>query len=199
SWKATNFFWKTLEQKNAFFSSTKFKPAKKGKVETGAVLTGKVFIGKNSLVKNGSRIEGPAFIGENCVVGPGAFIRPYSFISNKCVVGNSSEVKNSLMLSGSAAPHFNYVGDSVVGQNVNLGGGTILANYRFDAKPVKVILAGGLKVSSGTTKLGCFIGANSKTGANVTINPGIIIGKNCLVYPGLVVKKNLRDNAVLKD
>ena len=103
------------------------------------------------------------------------------------------------MLKGSAAPHFNYVGDSVVGQNVNLGGGTMLANYRFDAKAVKVTLTGGLKVSSGLNKLGCLIGRNSKTGANVVINPGVILGKNCLVFPGIVVKKNLRDNTVLKE
>lgn len=198
-WKVTNFFWKTLAQKNAFLSSSKFKKAKLGKVEKGVEIVGKVFVGKNSLVKNGSRIEGPAFIGENCVIGPSAYIRANSFISDKCIVGNSSEVKNSLLLEASAVPHLSYVGDSILCQNVNLGGGTMLANYRFDAKTVKVKVTGGLKVSSGTSKLGCLIGANSKTGANVVINPGVIIGKNCLVYPGVVVKENLKDNSILRE
>lgn len=83
---------------------------------------------------NGSYIEGPVIIGEECKIGPNCYIRPYTSIGDKCHIGNACEIKNSIIMNNSNIPHQNYVGDSIIGENCNLGAGTKIANLRFDRK-----------------------------------------------------------------
>ncbi|MFW9941226.1 MAG: bifunctional sugar-1-phosphate nucleotidylyltransferase/acetyltransferase, partial [Candidatus Thorarchaeota archaeon] len=135
-----------------------------GDVEDNVQILGNVHIGKNSNVKSGSYIQGPCYIGENTLIGPNAFIRPYTSIGDNCHIG-ISEVKNSLIFSNTKVPHFNYVGDSIICENVNLGAGTKTSNLRFDNKSVKVNIEGKL-IDSGRKKLGAFIGPNVQTGIN---------------------------------
>ena len=113
-----------------------------GDVEKNTLINGNVIIGKNSKILSGSYIEGPVVIGENCKIGPNCYIRPFSSIGNNCHIGNACEIKNSIILDKSNAPHQNYVGDSIIGENCNLGAGSKVANLRLAKKNIKVILNG---------------------------------------------------------
>ncbi|PIN84869.1 MAG: hypothetical protein COV47_05225 [Candidatus Diapherotrites archaeon CG11_big_fil_rev_8_21_14_0_20_37_9] len=152
-----------------------------GEIEDFVAVQGIFSLGKNSVVKNGTRIEGNVFIGKNCTIGPNAFLRNGTIIADNCHIG-TSEVKNSIILSGSKVPHFSYVGDSVIGRNCNLGAGTKIANLRHDNANVKVFLS-GKTIDSGTRKLGALLFDNVKTGVNSAINCGCILPKGSLVMP----------------
>ena len=193
-WSGIEFYYHYLDA-NAFALRELMRPAIEGEVEDGAVLKGKIFVGKGTTVRATSRIEGPAFIGENCVIGPHAFIRSGTTIEDHCHVG-SSEIKNSIVMSYSNAPHYTYVGDSVICEDVNLGAGTTTANLRFDDAPIPVFdPKSGEKISSGRRKLGCVIGAQTRVGINASINCGVAIGRKCRIYPHTLVKTNLPDES----
>lgn len=167
-----------------------------GTIESGAVVQGKLFLGKGSVIRAGTRVEGPAYIGENCLIGPNAFIRRGSVIENNCHVG-TCEIKNSVVMNGANVPHFSYVGDSVLCEDVNLGAGSMIANLRFDNEPILVHFKQG-SVDSGRRKLGAAIGSGTKVGVNCSINCGVLIGHNCRIYPGVQVKHNLDNETVFK-
>jgi NDP-sugar pyrophosphorylase family protein len=124
-------------------------------------------------------IEGPCYIGKNCRIGHGAYIRPYTFLSEGSLVGHASEVKHSIFLQGARAPHFCYVGDSILGREVNLGAGTKCANVRFDEKPV-FLQRKGERLFTGRKKMGAVIGDFAKTGCNVVLQPGTILEKHAI-------------------
>ena len=161
-----------------------------GEVEEGATLKGPVVVGKGSVIKNGSYIEGPVFIGENCRIGPNCFIRAYTCIGNNCSVGNAVEVKNSVVMSGSKINHLSYIGDSVIGEGVNIGAGTITANLRHDGKEVHCIVK-GKKVSTGRRKLGAIISDSVKTGIKTMFYPGRKVWPEKTTLPGEVVKRDI--------
>ncbi|MFX1327847.1 MAG: bifunctional sugar-1-phosphate nucleotidylyltransferase/acetyltransferase [Promethearchaeota archaeon] len=165
-----------------------------GKIEENVHIYGNVYIGKNTNIKSGSYIQGPCYIGENSLIGPNTFIRPYSSIGDNCHIG-SSEIKNSMLFSGSNAPHFNYVGDSIICENVNLGAGSKISNVRFDDKSVKVSIEGKL-VDSGRRKLGAFIGPNSQTGINASIMCGKKIGENSIIGAHTLVNEDVAPNSL---
>jgi len=154
-------------------------------VEKNTTIKDKVIIGKNSVIKSGSYIEGPVVIGENCKIGPNCYIRPYTTIGNECHIGNACEVKNSIVLNNSNIPHQNYIGDSIIGENCNLGAGTKVANLRLDKKNISVIL-NGKKLDTKRRKLGLIMGDFVQTGINSMMNVGSIIGNNCYVGPGTI-------------
>ncbi|BAA31052.1 bifunctional sugar-1-phosphate nucleotidylyltransferase/acetyltransferase [Pyrococcus horikoshii] len=181
--------WDLLEV-NEYILKTKLKHNIRGTVEEGATIIPPVEIGEGTIVRSGSYIIGPVKIGKNCRIGPNCFIRPYTSIGDNCHIGNAVEVKNSIIMDNSNAPHLNYVGDSIIGENTNLGAGTITANLRHDNKTVKVEIKGNLE-DSGRRKLGAIIGHNVKTGINVSIYPGRKIGSGALVGPGVIVDKNI--------
>jgi len=183
-------YWEFLEKMEEMTAKQEYKCL--GKIEDNVVIEGNVFLGKNSVIKSGTRIEGNVLIGENCVIGPNAYLRKNAIIGNNCNVINS-EVKNSIILHNTKIPHFAYVGDSVIGENVNLGAGTKIANLRFDDKTIKVSIF-GKRADSKRRKLGALVGSNTKTGINSSINCGKIVGRNCRIFPGTTVKKNLVDN-----
>jgi bifunctional UDP-N-acetylglucosamine pyrophosphorylase/glucosamine-1-phosphate N-acetyltransferase len=191
-WNDVAFFWNYLDV-NYYALENLMQPKIEGEVEEGVVIKGRVFVGKNTLVRSGVRIEGPAFIGEKCIIGPHSFIRPGSTIEEKCHIG-SSEVKNSIIMSKSNAPHYTYVGDSVVCEDVNLGAGSTTANLRFNNASIFATDAkSGQKIDSGRRKLGCVIGAGTRVGINASINCGVAIGRKCHVYPHTFVKNDLPD------
>ncbi len=194
-WSGIEFYYHYLDA-NAFALRELMAGGIEGEIEEGATVKGRVFIGKGSVVRATSRIEGPVFVGENCVVGPHAFLRPGTTVEDHCHIG-SSEIKNSILMSYANAPHYTYVGDSVVCEDVNLGAGTTTANLRFDDAPIPLFdpKSGG-KISSGRRKLGCVIGAQTRVGINASINCGVAIGRRCRVYPHTLVKTNLPDESV---
>lgn len=178
------FFWELLLDAEKLL---KEMPSKKlGKIEKNVHVEGKVFLCKGAVIKSGTRIEGNVFVGENSVVGPNAFLRGFVVLGKDCFVG-TSEVKSSVFLDHSRAPHFNYVGDSLVGENVNLGAGTKIANLRHDNQNVFAKI-NGKKVDSGRRKLGALIGSNTKTGVNSSVNCGVIVPNNSKIMPNEFVK-----------
>jgi bifunctional UDP-N-acetylglucosamine pyrophosphorylase/glucosamine-1-phosphate N-acetyltransferase len=160
--------------------------AVEGEVEVGAMLRGKVFLGKGSVIRSGSYVEGPVYIGRGCVVGPNAFLRSYATLGDRCRVGSAVEIKNSILMEEAKVPHLSYVGDSIIGRGCNLGAGTKVGNLRLDGKEVKMRIKGEL-LGTGRRKFGCVLGDNVKTGLNVMINAGRKIGNDSMIGPGVVV------------
>lgn len=146
------------------------------------VNAGQISIGKGSVVEPGAYIEGPCWIGENCTVRHGAYIRGNVITGNRCILGHDSEFKHSILLNGSQAAHFAYVGDSILGNHINLGAGTVCANLKLDRTSVAIKIDGD-RIDTGLRKLGAILGDNAQTGCNAVLNPGTIFGKGALCYP----------------
>ncbi len=144
--------------------------------------SGKPLIGKGTIIKENVVIEGPCIIGDNCIIGPNAYLREGVIIGDNVRIGFSVEIKHSIIMNGSSVPHLNYVGDSIIGSNVFLGGGTLCANFRFDEKNITVKL-NNKKYDTGLQKLGAIIGDYSKTAAGAVLNPGTFLEKHCTVFP----------------
>ncbi|OYT59711.1 MAG: nucleotidyl transferase [Desulfurococcales archaeon ex4484_217_1] len=168
-----------------------------GVVEGNVNIKGKVIIGKNTIIRSGTCIEGPVFIGENCSIGPNSYIRPYTVLGNHVKIGASCEIKASTIMNHTHIPHLSYVGDSVIGEHVNFGAGTITANLRLDDKTVKVTLK-GRRIDSGRRKLGAFVGDYVKTGINVSLMPGVKIGPYTWIAPGLVIYEDIPPYSFVK-
>ena len=141
-----------------------------------------IFIGEGTVVEEGAKILGPAIIGKNCSISHTAFIRENCIIGDNAYVGHAVEIKNSVILNNSRVPHLSYVGDSIIGNNVNLGGGAKTANFRLDKRNVLVKI-GDRKIETGLAKFGAILGDNVSIGLNVVLNPGTILGKDSIVYP----------------
>ncbi|MFW9989897.1 MAG: bifunctional sugar-1-phosphate nucleotidylyltransferase/acetyltransferase [Candidatus Odinarchaeota archaeon] len=176
------------------FLLDKLKKEINGNVEENVKIQGEVFIGKGTIIKSGSYIQGPCFIGENNLIGPNAFLRPYTSIENDCHIG-TSEIKNSIIFSNSAIPHFNYIGDSIICSNVNLGAGTKLSNLRFDRNTIKMKIKDKL-IDSYRKKLGAIIGPNSQTGINVSIMCGKKVGENSIIGAHTIVNEDVAPNTL---
>jgi len=166
-----------------------------GNIEDGAHLIGPVTVAENARIRSGAYIEGPAFIDEESDVGPNCYIRPHTSIGKRVRIGNACEIKNSIIMDNVHIGHLSYVGDSIIGENCNLGAGTITANYRLDGKTVKMMVKGEV-VDSGKRKLGAILGDNVKTGINALFMPGVKVGVNSWVGPNLTVTRDLPSNKI---
>ncbi len=143
-----------------------------------------VFIGEGTVVEHGAMIKGPAWIGANCHVRNGCYVRENVVVGDNAVLGNSCEFKNCLLFNGVQVPHFNYVGDSILGHKSHLGAGVILSNVKLDHGEITVENADGGRVGSGLRKFGAILGDHAEVGCNAVLNPGSVIGRNSMVYPG---------------
>ncbi|MFH1350154.1 MAG: glucose-1-phosphate thymidylyltransferase [Pseudomonadota bacterium] len=141
-----------------------------------------IYIGKGSVVEPGALIKGPTIIGNHTEVRQGAYIRGNCLIGNRCVVGHTTEVKSSIMLDDAKAGHFAYIGDSILGNDVNLGAGTKLANLKIVDVEMKLRIEGRV-YETGLRKLGAILGDKTETGCNSVTSPGTLLGKGSLVYP----------------
>ena len=148
---------------------------------------GPVFIHLEAKIGSNVRIEGPAYVESGVEIRHSAYLRPGTYLCSGCVVGHSSEVKNTIMMPSSKAPHFNYVGDSILGTGVNLGAGTKISNVRLDRGTVPIGLPGGNRIDSELKKLGALIGDKSELGCNVVTNPGAVIAPGSAIPPNRVV------------
>jgi UDP-N-acetylglucosamine diphosphorylase / glucose-1-phosphate thymidylyltransferase / UDP-N-acetylgalactosamine diphosphorylase / glucosamine-1-phosphate N-acetyltransferase / galactosamine-1-phosphate N-acetyltransferase len=156
-------------------------------IMAGAVLSGtRIQLGKGVLVEPGAFIKSPAIIGDYTEVRQGAYLRGYTLVGARCVVGHVTEVKHSIFLDDAKAGHFAYVGDSILGKNVNLGAGTKLANLRFIKGEIQVRTPDG-PVGTSLTKMGAILGDEVQTGCNSVTNPGTLLGRNSLVLPNTTV------------
>jgi len=156
-----------------------------------------IFIGEGTIIEEGAMIKGPAIIGKNCFIGHGAYIRPCCLLADNVSIGHASEVKNSIILSGSAVAHLNYIGDSILGHKVNIGGGAKTANFRLDGKTIPVKIR-DQKIDTGLTKFGAILGDETKIGVNAVLNPGTVLGKRVFVYPLQLVFGTHENNSVIK-
>ena len=191
-WSDIGLPWQLLEANSYLLDNIDSKIL--GTIEENVNISGNVHIGKDTVIKAGTTIQGPCFIGENNLIGPNAFIRPYTFIHNDCHIG-MSETKNSIVLSNTAIPHFNYVGDSIICEKVNLGAGTKISNLRFDDDSVKVNIRGEL-IDSKRRKLGSIIGPGVKTGINASIMCGKIIGEGARIGAHTLVLEDVAPNTL---
>ncbi len=160
-----------------------------GDVDADATLRGDVRVEAGAVVEPGVVIEGPAHIGADCHIGPNAYIRGATSLGPGVRVGHGVEVKNSVVMAGSAIPHLTYLGDSVLGRNVNLGAGTTVANLRHDGENVQLTVKGD-RVDTGRRKFGVVCGDEVKTGVNCSLNPGVTLGTGVTVEPGATVRRD---------
>ena len=140
-----------------------------------------VLIGKNVKIYPTATIEGPTIIGSGSEIRPGAFIRGSVITGENCILGNSSEFKNCILLEKIQAPHYNYVGDSVMGNFTHLGAGSICSNLKTDKKPI--VIHGDKEYNTGLRKIGAILADYADVGSGCVLNPGTVIGKNTSVYP----------------
>ena len=166
-------------------------------IMAGAVLMGgAISLGRGVLVESGAMIKSPTVIGPGSEVRQGAYIRGYCLAGAGCVLGHVTEIKHAIFLDHAKAGHFAYVGDSILGNRVNLGAGTKLANLRFTAGSVKVKSPQG-HIDTGLRKIGAILGDDVQTGCNSVTNPGTILGKKSFVMPNRTVSSGVYRNVTL--
>ncbi len=184
----------------------------------GTSIGERVIIGAGTVVEPGAMIKGPAIIGKNCQIRHNAYLRENVLIGDDCVVGNSSELKNALLFNGAQVPHFNYVGDSILGAKAHLGAGVICSNLKSlpgnvtiqSPKPKAQNPDGSAHTSvtwdiefetldTGLRKFGALVGDGAEVGCNAVLNPGSIIGRGAIIYPGVNWRGFLPANNITKN
>ena len=184
-WLPITYPWHLLDINKRLLAQIKFK--NDGKIEPGVTIHGAVQVGKGTIIKSGAYIEGPVMIGENCTIGPNCYIRGETALGDNVKIGNAVEVKNTIVGNKTSIGHLSYVGDSIIGEHVNFGAGTIAANLRHDGNTIQSHVGKAL-VDSGRRKLGTIIGDGVHTGVHSSIYPGRKLWPNTTTAPGEVVK-----------
>ncbi len=173
--------WSALGKIGGYLQA-RLKPAVHAQVAATAFVGPEVYLGEGTVVEPNAVIKGPAWIGNNCQVRAGCYIRENVIVGDGAVLGNSCEFKNCVIFDGCEVPHFNYVGDSVLGYKAHLGAGVVLSNVRLDRGEVHVIDGTG-RLPTGLCKFGAVIGDQAEVGCNSVINPGSILGRRSIVFP----------------
>ena len=173
--------WEALSKISTYLQF-RLKPGIFGKLIGKPFISGAVYIGRGTIIEHGAMIKGPAWIGEGCEIRNGAYIRENVVVGNGVVLGNSCEFKNCLIFDEAQIPHFNYVGDSILGHKAHLGAGAILSNVRLDRAPISVATS-EKSIDTGLKKFGAIIGDRAEIGCNSVLSPGSIIGRDTIIYP----------------
>jgi len=177
------FAWEALKKIGAYLEEN-LRPGLHNHCEGVAYIGERVFIGEGTVVEDGVMIKGPAIIGRNCQIRHNAYLREQVIIGDDCVVGNSCELKNSFLFNRAMAPHFNYVGDSILGYRAHLGAGATISNVKLVPGNVHV-RHDGESHDTGLRKFGALVGDQADIGCNTVLNPGTIIGRRAVVYPNM--------------
>jgi bifunctional UDP-N-acetylglucosamine pyrophosphorylase/glucosamine-1-phosphate N-acetyltransferase len=188
-WLSIGYPWDLLDANHHMLSGIR-ESGVFGEIEPGVTIKGNVCIGQGTVVKSGTYIEGPVYIGKNCIIGPDAYLRQDSVIEDECRI--RTEVKNSVVMRGSKAQHHGYIGDSVIGENVNIAAGVIMSNRRHDRQNHKVVV-NGKRIDTGRGFLGAFIGDDVRTGVGTLIYPGRKIWPGKTTLPGQVIDRDIMD------
>ena len=189
--------WEVLECMDRYLTKTP------GKIEVEIPSTvylanrERISIGEGTIIEPGAYIQGPVIIGPHNTIRHGAYIRGNVITGNGCVIGHSTEVKNSIFLNRATAAHFNYVGDSILGNRVNLGAGVKLANFRLDQKTVSIYFR-GVSRSTQLRKLGAIIGDEAQLGCNAVTNPGTLIGPRAFCFPCTLIRGFVAPQTIYK-
>ena len=195
------FVWEALERLSDYLKGQKL-----GKIEVDIpssvhlIHPELISIGSGTVVEPGAYIQGPCIIGSNCQIRHGAYIRGDLIVGEACVIGHNTEIKHSILLDRASAAHFNYVGDSILGNGVNLGAGVKCANLKLDHSPISIFFD-GKRYDTGLKKLGAIIGDGAQLGCNSVTNPGLLMGRQAMVYPcvnvhGYIPEKGREKGAV---
>lgn len=156
-----------------------------------------IWIAKSATVAPTAYINGPTIIGKDAEIRHCAFIRGNAIVGEGCVVGNSTELKNVILFNKVQVPHYNYVGDSILGYSSHMGAGSITSNVKSDKKLV-VVKDGTEKIETGLKKFGAMLGDNVEVGCGSVLNPGTVIGKNSNIYPLSSVRGVVAENSIYK-
>ena|ERR1043166_5484293 len=156
-----------------------------------------VVIGEGTVVEDGAVIKGPAIIGRNCEIRHNAYIRENVIIGDGCVIGNATELKNAFLFNQAVAPHFNYVGDSILGHKAHIGAGVVLSNFKSLAGNVTVEFD-SRSLDTGLRKFGALLGDFAEVGCNSVLNPGSIVGRHSVIYPATNWRGVLPSNRIVK-
>ncbi len=165
-------------------------------IEGYSLLSPGVLIGKNVKIYPTATIEGPCIIGSGSEVRPGAFIRGSVITGENCVIGNSSELKNCILLDKVQVPHYNYIGDSILGNKSHTGAGTVCSNLKTDGK--NVVIHGDEDIETGLRKIGGILADGADVGCGCVLNPGTVIGRNTSVYPLTSVRGVIESDSIVK-
>lgn len=157
-----------------------------------------VWIHRTAEIFPNNYIEGPCIIGPGTQVRPGAFIRGKALVGENCVVGNSTELKNVILFDNVQVPHYNYVGDSVLGYKAHMGAGAVTSNVKQDKTPVTVRTEEG-RVETGLKKFGAMLGDHVEVGCNSVLNPGTVVGRNSRIYPLSSVRGFVPEGHIFKN
>jgi NDP-sugar pyrophosphorylase family protein len=188
--------WEALERLTDYLRSV-LRPGIRGEVEEGAHIDGEVEIAEGARVEAGAYIRGPALIGPGSEVRHGAYLRGNVLTGADCVIGHASECKQAILLDRARAPHFAYVGDSILGNDVNLGAGTRLANFKIVPGTVAVRHPDGKRVDTGLRKLGAVLGDGVQIGCNAVTSPATVIGRDSIVYPNAALQGTVPPGSVV--
>jgi len=161
----------------------RLKPAIHGRQIGRPFISNAVYIGHDTVIEQGAMVRGPAWIGDNCTIRAGCYIRENVIVGHGVVLGNSCEFKNCILFDEAQVPHFNYVGDSILGFQAHLGAGVILSNVRLDKNEVTIRTKENI-TPTGLKKFGAIIGDQAEIGCNSVLNPGSLIGRRSIIYPG---------------
>ena len=189
--------WEALKKIDGYLTAN-LKPALNNQCEGRAFIGEKVFIGHDTVVEDGVMIKGPAIIGQGCRIRHNAYIRENVIIGSGCVVGNSSELKNALLFNGAQVPHFNYIGDSILGHKAHLGAGVKISNVKLLPGNIEVEIDGA-PFDTGLRKFGALLGDGAEVGCNAVLNPGSILGRGAVVYPNVFWRGILPANMIAKN
>jgi NDP-sugar pyrophosphorylase family protein len=192
-----NYAWEALNKLKAYVEAN-CHPGLQNRCEGVAFIGDRVFIGEGTVVEDGAMIKGPAIIGRNCEIRHNAYIRENVIVGDDCVVGNSCELKNSLLFNRVTVPHFNYVGDSILGYEAHTGAGVILSNVKSLPGNVTVE-ANGQRIDTGLRKFGALLGDGVEVGCNSVLNPGSVIGRGSVIYPATNWRGVLPANQIAKN
>ena len=167
-------------------------------VMQGAIVGGDVILGENVVVEPNAYVKGPAVIGDGTEIRHGAYVRDHAVIGRNCIIGHSTEVKHSILMDGVSAGHWNYIGDSILGFDVNLGAGTKLSNKKIVKTDIIIRDLNGNPYPARQQKLGAIIGDGTQVGCNAVLNPGTLLGKRCMVYPLVSARGTHPNNQLIK-
>src|SRR3954454_8283944 len=190
------YVWDALKQ-IASYLQFRLKPEVLGELMGKPFISDAVFVGRGTVIEAGAVLKGPAWIGENCEIRSGCYVRENVIAGDGVVMGNSCEFKNCILFDEAQVPHFNYVGDSILGHRAHLGAGVILSNVKLDKGEIHVTAADG-NIATGLTKFGAIVGDRTEIGCNAVINPGSVLGRDCIIYPGANFRGVLPNASVLK-
>src|SRR6266478_2807143 len=190
------YVWDALKQ-IASYLQFRLKPGVLGELLGKPFIGSSVFVGAGTIVEQGAVLKGPAWIGERCHIRSGCYVRENVIVGNGVVMGNSCEFKNSIIFDEAQVPHFNYVGDSILGFKAHLGAGVILSNVKLDHGEIAVVAEDG-NIATGLTKFGAILGDRTEIGCNAVLNPGSVMVRDCVIYPGVNFRGVLSDGSMVK-